>query len=254
MNLRRTQFSGIIAIGTVLVLAGCGASSLASRGTNSTVTKTVAAAPSSASPTVSKTPQSTAPTSPPAPVTSQSSAPSPSSVVDAYFAAINAKDYEEAWSLGGDNLGQSYTQFVDGFSSTVTDNVDVLSTSGDAVSVNLTATQTDGSQQQFTGTYTVSGQAISGASVTQIGAPAPSSASSLCGAPANPYGYNLCGVGSKVTAPQSDICDYFQCIDNFGNGNGYMVECNDGKYSMSGGIDGVCSDHDGEGPAVYDGS
>jgi hypothetical protein len=156
-----------------------------------------------------------------------------------------------AWSLGGDNLGQSYTQFVDGFSNTASDTVSIVSTSGSSVSVDLTATQTDGSQKQFTGTYTVSGQAISSASIAQSGG---SNASSLCGAPANPYGYNLCGTGNEITTPSSDICAYFKCIDNFGNGNGYMVECNDGMYSMSGGIDGVCSDHHGEGRAVSDGS
>jgi len=114
-----------------------------------------------------------------------------------------------------------------------------------------TATQTDGSQRQFTGTYTVSGQAISSASITQSAA---STASSLCGAPANPYGYNLCGIGSEITSPPSNICSYFHCIENFGNGRGYMVECGDGTYSMSGGIYGVCSDHQGEGSRVYDGS
>jgi hypothetical protein len=171
--------------------------------------------------------------------------------VQAYFAAINARDYKEAWSLGGDNLGQSYTQFVDGFSNTATDTVSIVSTSGNSVSVDLTATQTDGSQKQFTGTYTVSGQAITSASITQSGG---STASSLCGAPANPYGYNLCRIGNEIRTPPSDICSYFPCIENFGNGNGYMVECNDGMYSMSGGIEGVCSDHHGEGSAVYDGS
>ncbi|HWG24427.1 hypothetical protein [Actinospica sp.] len=253
MNLRRTQFLGLAASGLVLVLAGCGASTAGSGTADSTPKKAVAVAKSSASPVVSTTSPSTAPTSaapPPAPVTSQSSTPSPASVVDAYFAAINAENYKEAWSLGGDNLGQSYDQFVAGFSGTATDSVDILSSSGDTVSVDLTATNTDGSQQQFTGTYTVSGQAISRAAITQIGA-APTSL--LCGAPANPYGYNLCGIGSDVTSPPSDICSYFSCIDNFGNGNGYMVECNDGMYSMSGGIEGVCSDHGGEGKPVSSG-
>lgn len=257
MSHRRTQFLGLAASGLVLflVLAGCGASTGGSGTADSTPKKPVAVATSSAAPAVNTTSPSTAPTSPaapppPAPVTSQSSAPSPASVVDAYYAAINAGDYKEAWSLGGDNLGQSYDQFVAGYSGTATDSVDILSSSGDTVTVDLTATNTDGSQQQFTGTYTVSGQAITGASITQIGA---ATTSSLCGAPANPYGYNLCGIGSEVTSPPSDICNYFSCIDNFGNGNGYMVECNDGMYSMSGGIDGACSDHGGEDRPVYSG-
>lgn len=76
---------------------------------------------------------------------------------------------------------------------------------------------------------------------------------SLCGAPSNPYGYNLCGDGSYITSPASGVCDYFDCIDNFWNGSGHMEECQDGTYSMSGGIRGACSDHGGEDQAVYSG-
>jgi len=73
---------------------------------------------------------------------------------------------------------------------------------------------------------------------------------SLCGAPSNPYRLNLCGRGSFVYSPPSDVCSYFNCIANFPNGRGYMVECQDGTYSMSGGISGACSHHDGESKAV----
>ena len=48
------------------------------------------------------------------------------------------------------------------------------------------------------------------------------------------------------------VCSYFDCIGNFSNGKGYMVECKDHTYSMSGGRKGACSDHTGEGPLVYD--
>ncbi len=76
---------------------------------------------------------------------------------------------------------------------------------------------------------------------------------STCGAPANPWGLNLCGHGHTMTASQlpSGVCNYFHCIGNFSNGHGLMVECNDHTYSMSGGISGACSSHDGEGPLVY---
>lgn len=82
---------------------------------------------------------------------------------------------------------------------------------------------------------------------------APPPKPSTCGAPSNPYGYNFCGVGGFVTSPASGVCDYFDCIDNFWNGRGYMVECNDGTYSMSGGIRGACSYHGGEDRPVYSG-
>lgn len=76
---------------------------------------------------------------------------------------------------------------------------------------------------------------------------------SLCGAPSNPYGYNFCGVGGDVTSPASGTCSYFNCIANFSNGVGYMVECQDGTYSMSGGRRGACSDHGGVRQPVYSG-
>jgi hypothetical protein len=78
-------------------------------------------------------------------------------------------------------------------------------------------------------------------------------ARSTCGAPANPWGYNFCGRGSYLYSPAADVCGYFDCIPNFDNGVGYMVQCNDGMYSMSGGRRGACSYHSGEGRAVYGG-
>lgn len=76
---------------------------------------------------------------------------------------------------------------------------------------------------------------------------------SLCGAPSNPYGYNFCGRGGYVTNPPQDICSYFNCIPNFWNGVGYMEECHDATYSMSGGRRGACSYHGGELRPVYSG-
>jgi hypothetical protein len=75
----------------------------------------------------------------------------------------------------------------------------------------------------------------------------------LCGAPANPYGYNLCGRGGHITNPAPDVCAYFDCIPNFDNGTGYMVECHDAMYSMSGGRQGACSYHRGVWRPVYGG-
>lgn len=81
--------------------------------------------------------------------------------------------------------------------------------------------------------------------VAVIAPPAPTKPK-LCGAPANPYGYNYCGRGSNVYSPPGDICSYFSCIGNFGNGVGYMDECADNMVSMSGGRRGACSHHGGE--------
>jgi len=246
MNLRRIGFPCALVLGLALVLAGCGAASTSKRTVATSVATSVKITRSP--PASSKAP----PPSTPAPTTaSPSSADSPAAVVQAYFAAIDAENYEQAWTLGGENLGESYTQFAAGFANTATDSVQILSTSGSTVTVELTATQTDGTQQQFTGTYTVSGNAITSASITQAGA---SPSASTCGAPTNPYGYNFCGVGTFVTRPPADICTYFKsCIKNFWNGRGYMVECGDGTYSKSGGIEDACSYHGGETRPVYNG-
>lgn len=78
---------------------------------------------------------------------------------------------------------------------------------------------------------------------------------SLCGAPSNPFGFNFCGRGHAIyqsTLP-ADVCSYFDCIASFYDGRGYMVECNDSTYSMSGGIQGACSHHSGERREVYSG-
>jgi hypothetical protein len=86
---------------------------------------------------------------------------------------------------------------------------------------------------------------------TSVRPPQTTAAPSLCGAPANPYGYNFCGRGGLITNPKPDVCVYFDCIPNFDNGTGYMVECHDAMYSMSGGRQGACSYHGGVWRPVY---
>jgi hypothetical protein len=77
-----------------------------------------------------------------------------------------------------------------------------------------------------------------------------SSSTALCGAPGNPFGLTLCGGGEKVTSPPPGVCGYFRCISSFNDGKGYMVECQDGAYSMSGGREGACDGHGGPGRPV----
>ncbi|HKD98409.1 MAG TPA: hypothetical protein VKB69_12580, partial [Micromonosporaceae bacterium] len=77
----------------------------------------------------------------------------------------------------------------------------------------------------------------------------------LCGAPSNPWGFNFCGRGHAIYSANlpGSVCAYFDCIPNFPNGVGYMIECNDSTYSMSGGRSGACSHHKGEWREVYSG-
>lgn len=46
----------------------------------------------------------------------------------------------------------------------------------------------------------------------------------------------------------SDFCDTHDCIPNYPNGRGDTVQCADGSYSQSGGIQGACSHHGGVSP------
>jgi hypothetical protein len=81
---------------------------------------------------------------------------------------------------------------------------------------------------------------------------APPVAASTCGAPSNPWGYNFCGRGSYISSPPSSFCSYFDCIPSFWEStNGYVMQCDDGMYSHSGGRSGSCSHHGGNNRALY---
>src|SRR3989442_8243440 len=77
----------------------------------------------------------------------------------------------------------------------------------------------------------------------------PALAPNLCGAPTHPSGYNFCA-GSFISLPPAGFCTYFACIASFANGRGYVMQCKDGTYSLSGGIQGSCSQHLGNNRAL----
>ncbi|MDQ1555287.1 MAG: hypothetical protein QOI02_289 [Actinomycetota bacterium] len=52
-------------------------------------------------------------------------------------------------------------------------------------------------------------------------------------------------VTPPVPTDPPNFCDVNTCIPNFPNGNGSIVQCADGEYSHSGGIQGACSYHGG---------
>jgi hypothetical protein len=54
------------------------------------------------------------------------------------------------------------------------------------------------------------------------------------------------GAGSLSHSGDPQFCSTHQCIANFSNGHGAVVECTDGEWSHSGGISGSCSSHGGE--------
>ena len=92
----------------------------------------------------------------------------PVATLRAYIAAINGRDYDRAWSLGGRNTGTSYSSFVSGFSTTAADTLTIVSVSDDVVTARLTARQTDGAVDTYEGTYTVDNGVIVGFDVLQV--------------------------------------------------------------------------------------
>jgi serine/threonine protein kinase len=100
---------------------------------------------------------------------SQAAAGAPATTVTAYFAALNARDYTQAWNLGGRNTGSSYTAYVNGFGTTARNTVTVLSVAGNVVTARITALQTDGTVKTFQGNYTVTGGVITQFNVQQTG-------------------------------------------------------------------------------------
>lgn len=79
--------------------------------------------------------------------------------------------------------------------------------------------------------------------------PPPSSAppmANLCGAPPNPWNFHFCAGGSLIADPPAAFCSYFPCTDNFWrDANGFVVECQDGLFSQTGGRPGACPHHGG---------
>lgn len=84
--------------------------------------------------------------------------------------------------------------------------------------------------------------------------PAPPSAFNYCGAPSNPWHYNFC-CGTLISAPNPSFCQYFTCIKSFWiediPNDGYVVQCQDSMFSLSGGESGACSYHGGELRPLY---
>jgi hypothetical protein len=80
----------------------------------------------------------------------------PRSVVLAYFAAINARDWHRVWRLGGDRMSPTYRVMVAGYARTVFDDVRSLRLSGDdRVIVRIRAYETGDTSQLYRVEYTV---------------------------------------------------------------------------------------------------
>jgi hypothetical protein len=126
-----------------------------------------------ASPT--PTPTSTAPRA--TPTAGQAARPrrhhtGPWAVVSAYYRDVSSRKYAKAWALISPAMaaGQTYQQFVAGYSCTGAERPTRLSQSGHQVSFNLTVVNTcTAGFQYYTGTDTVRGGKIIAAGVTPTG-------------------------------------------------------------------------------------
>ena len=135
-----------------------------------TVTMTPTAAPTTAAPAAPA--RTAAPVAPAAPPAADPNVSQPWAVVSAYYGDIESGDYAGAWALldSGLTTGQTYQQFVDGFSCTGGQELSENWASGDQVNFDLAATDScTGAVQDFSGTDTVQGGLIVAADVSQVG-------------------------------------------------------------------------------------
>jgi hypothetical protein len=96
----------------------------------------------------------------------------PWAVVSAYYGDIDSRDYPQAYALigNGSTTGQSYAEFVAGFSCTGAQAVSENWESGDQVNFDLAAVDScTGNTQYFTGTDTVENGVIVAARVAAAG-------------------------------------------------------------------------------------
>ena len=122
--------------------------------------------------TVTKHPQRRAATTPQTTHAPQPAETDPWAVVAGYYGDIESGNYREAWTLlsSGMVTGQTYQQFVSGFSCTGAQRLTELGESGNTVSFNLAASDIcTGRVQHFTGSDTVVNGKIVAADVTRSG-------------------------------------------------------------------------------------
>src|SRR6266536_1630724 len=131
----------IVTVALILVLAGC---TKPDRLTVAPATSTpsTTSAPTTAAPTTMAPATAPPTTIPPATARPRPKPADPATVVRRFYGAINDRDYQTAWALGGKNLGnRSYQTFVAGFADTDHDDLRITAVRGQLVDVRLIATQ-----------------------------------------------------------------------------------------------------------------
>jgi hypothetical protein len=75
--------------------------------------------------------------------------------------------------------------------------------------------------------------------------------SGVCGGPVPASPAPSSPTTAAPTSGAADFCTTHTCIPSFSQGTGYIVQCADGEWSHSGGVQGACSGHGGETSRTY---
>jgi len=94
-------------------------------------------------------------------------------VVEAYFAAINTRNWLAVWKLGGQNFGEPFATMVAGYQGTARDDIASLRVNGSMATVHFLAYGTDGTVRSYVLRYLVQGGMITSAHALLVGAKAP---------------------------------------------------------------------------------
>ena len=102
------------------------------------------------------------------PPASSPAVPGPKTVVEEYFAAINAHNWRKVWDLGGKHFDHTYSEMVAGYRGTAQDVLTGIVANGDTVSLHLAAHQTNGTVKTYQASYKVHDGVIMTGRVTQL--------------------------------------------------------------------------------------
>jgi hypothetical protein len=153
------------------------------------------------------------PSSPPTPAGTAAAASvssSPRAVVEAYYAAVNARDWRRVWHLGGRNLGQSYGSMVAGFRLTRRDALTITTVEGSAVAAKIRAYETTGAVQTYALHYIVRDGVITSGQQTLLATAKPTRAAPGC----PPIRYGADGTAGPLFCADGDpnppVLAYYQ--------------------------------------------
>ena len=186
--------------------------------------------------------------------------------VTEYYAAIDDLSYGQAWSyLGSEQrtADQGFQTWKAGYVNNMRTNLrsatpSTIDADTVAVAVRINTLDIDACskdvRQTFEGTWTVdlAGQPVlSDANIAKVGGSDPVTSVANCptspaAPPATSQAYAYPPDTGSSSSSDSSFCSTHDCIGDFNNEPGTIVECADGTYSHAGGIQGACSSHGGE--------